>query len=134
MPVRGFDHIALPTAHPEELLTFYWALGFTATDVDDKLFKMANRGTHIAVAAPGVDVLAAAPDGGYQMTTGTSFAAAQVSGVAALILDHPSIKIFAAIAFLLGLAALADYIRRAIVTGKRRLAESEAGGEEQPGG
>jgi subtilisin family serine protease len=70
-----------PAAFPE-------VIAVTATDVDDKLFKMANRGTHIAVAAPGVDVLAAAPDGGYQMTTGTSFAAAQVSGVAALILDR----------------------------------------------
>jgi subtilisin family serine protease len=60
----------------------------TATDIDDKVFKQANRGTHIAVAAPGVDILAAAPDGGYQMTSGTSFAAAQVTGVAALILDR----------------------------------------------
>jgi len=70
-----------PAAYPE-------VIAVTATDVEDKLFKMANRGTHIAVAAPGVDVLAAAPNGGYQMTTGTSFAAAQVSGVAALILDR----------------------------------------------
>jgi subtilisin family serine protease len=70
-----------PAAFPE-------VIAVTATDIDDRLFKMANRGTHIAVAAPGVDVLAAAPDGGYQMTTGTSFAAAQVSGVAALILDR----------------------------------------------
>ena len=70
-----------PAAFPE-------VIAVTATDIDDKVFKMANRGTHIAVAAPGVDVLAAAPDGGYQMTTGTSFAAAQVSGVAALILDR----------------------------------------------
>jgi subtilisin family serine protease len=70
-----------PAAFPE-------VIAVTATDIDDKLFKMANRGTHIAVAAPGVDVLAAAPNGGYQMTTGTSFAAALVSGVAALILDR----------------------------------------------
>ena len=60
----------------------------TATDTDDKLFEQANRGTHIAVAAPGVDILAAAPDGGYQMQSGTSFAAAQVSGIAALLLER----------------------------------------------
>ena len=70
-----------PAAFPE-------VIAVTATDIDDKLFKMANRGTHIAVAAPGVDVLTAAPSGGYQMATGTSFAAAEVSGVAALILDR----------------------------------------------
>lgn len=70
-----------PAAFPE-------VIAVTATDIDDKVFKMANRGTHIAVAAPGVNILAAAPNGGYQMTTGTSFAAAEVSGVAALILDR----------------------------------------------
>ena len=29
MPVTGFDHVAIPTARPEELLEFYAALGFT---------------------------------------------------------------------------------------------------------
>ena len=32
MPVLGVDHLALPTAHPEELLAFYKALGFTSPD------------------------------------------------------------------------------------------------------
>ena len=59
-------------------------IAVTATDADDKLFKLANRGKHIAVAAPGVEVLAPAPDGRYQISTGTSIAAAQVSGIAAL--------------------------------------------------
>ena len=40
----------------------------------------------VAVAAPGVDILAPAPDGNYQITTGTSVAAAHASGVAALLL------------------------------------------------
>jgi hypothetical protein len=63
-------------------------IAVTATDADDKAFAQANRGTHIAVAAPGVNILAAAPDGAYQMQTGTSFAAAQVSGIAALLIDR----------------------------------------------
>jgi len=63
-------------------------IAVTATDMDDKPFPQANRGTHIAVAAPGVNILAAAPDGGYQMPSGTSFAAAQISGVAALLLER----------------------------------------------
>lgn len=63
-------------------------IAVTATDMDDKPFAQANRGTHIAVAAPGVNILAAAPDGGYQMPSGTSFAAAQISGIAALLIER----------------------------------------------
>jgi subtilisin family serine protease len=61
-------------------------IAVTATDAHDNLFTSANRGRHIAVAAPGVDILGPAPGGGYQMLTGTSVAAAHVSGVAALLL------------------------------------------------
>ena len=61
-------------------------IGVTATDAEDKLMPQANRGSQVAVAAPGVDVLAAAPDGEYAMTSGTSVAAAHASGVAALLL------------------------------------------------
>lgn len=62
-------------------------IAVTATDASDKPFDMANRGKHIAVAAPGVDILAPAPRGEYQLTTGTSVAAAHVSGVVALLLE-----------------------------------------------
>lgn len=65
-------------------------IGVTATDVDDKLMPQANRGPQVAVAAPGVEILAVAPDGKYQMTSGTSIAAAHASGVAALLLASKS--------------------------------------------
>jgi subtilisin family serine protease len=61
-------------------------IGVTATDVDDKLMPQANRGPQVALAAPGVEILAVAPDGKYQVTSGTSIAAAHASGVAALLL------------------------------------------------
>ena len=61
-------------------------IGVTATDADDKLLPQANRGPQVAVAAPGVEILAPAPNGGYQVTSGTSVAAAHASGVAALLL------------------------------------------------
>jgi len=61
-------------------------IGVTATDADDKLMPQANRGPQVAVAAPGVEILAAAPNGAYQVTSGTSVAAAHASGVAALLL------------------------------------------------
>ncbi len=30
--MTGFDHVSIPTANPEDLLSFYRALGFTAPD------------------------------------------------------------------------------------------------------
>jgi Subtilase family/Fervidolysin N-terminal prodomain len=63
-------------------------IAVTATDADDKLFAEANRGGHIAVAAPGVDILLPAPEAGYQVISGTSFAAAEVSGIVALMLER----------------------------------------------
>jgi hypothetical protein len=67
-------------------------IAVTATNSDDALFAGANRGSYIAVAAPGVDIFAPAPDGAYQFTTGTSVAAAEVSGVAALLIErNPSL-------------------------------------------
>lgn len=62
-------------------------IAVTATDAEDKAFADANRGEHVALAAPGVDVLAAEPEGRYAFSSGTSIAAAHVSGLVALILE-----------------------------------------------
>ncbi len=70
-----------PAADPD-------VIAVTATDSDDGLYKMANRGQYIALAAPGVEVLVIAPRRSYQITTGTSVAAAHVSGIAALLLER----------------------------------------------
>ena len=59
----------------------------TATDRTDAVFKDASRCTTTCVAAPGVDIFAAAPAGAYRYDSGTSMAAAQISGVVALLLD-----------------------------------------------
>jgi len=61
-------------------------IAVSATDQSDKLFAQSNRGSYVAIAAPGVDILSSAPDGKYQMSSGTSLSAAFVSGVAALMI------------------------------------------------
>lgn len=72
---------AYPGAYPN-------VIAVTAIDDKDALYQAANRGTYIAVAAPGVDIIGASPNGGYDMSSGTSMAAAHVSGVAALLLEQ----------------------------------------------
>lgn len=69
-----------PAAYPT-------VIAVTATDADDQLFKLSNRGNHIAVAAPGAGLLVATPDG-YEVSSGTSYSAAEISGVAALMLER----------------------------------------------
>jgi subtilisin family serine protease len=69
-------------------------IAVTATDEHDAIFAQANQGPYVAIAAPGVNVLEPAPSGGYQIVTGTSVAAAHVSGVAALLLErNPNIGV-----------------------------------------
>ena len=63
-------------------------IAVTATDKDDGLFVGANRGDYVALSAPGVDILAPSPGGGYDVSTGTSMAAAHVSGLIALIMSR----------------------------------------------
>lgn len=63
-------------------------IAVSATDANDRLFAASNRGNHIAVAAPGVDILVPVPGPNYDLTSGTSVAAAHVSGVVALILER----------------------------------------------
>jgi subtilisin family serine protease len=60
-------------------------LAVTAVDAIDRLYTKANRGEYIDIAAPGVDIVATVPDGQYPPLSGTSMAAAHVTGIAALI-------------------------------------------------
>ncbi len=69
-----------PAAYPE-------VIAVTATDARRALYGAANRGSHIAVSARGVDVIVAHVNNGYGTESGTSFAAATVSGVAALLVE-----------------------------------------------
>ena len=72
---------AYPAAYDE-------VIAVTATDIADRLYAQANRGDYIAIAAPGVDVLVLALDHAHLVQSGTSFAAAHVSGILALMLEQ----------------------------------------------
>lgn len=72
---------AYPAAQPG-------VIAVTATDGKDRLYSHANRGSYVTLAAPGVDILCAAPGNAYGHLSGTSMAAAYVSGLAALMLDR----------------------------------------------
>jgi subtilisin family serine protease len=77
-----------PDAPPQYPAADPNVIAVSATDADDKLFSAASIGPHIAVAAPGVDILLPSPGNEYRVISGTSFAAAYVSGVAALMLQR----------------------------------------------
>ena len=75
-----------PAANPN-------VIAVSGTDAQERLFAASNRGVHIAIAAPGLDIFLPAPDEKYQITSGTSFSAAYISGVAALIMErNPALK------------------------------------------
>jgi subtilisin family serine protease len=74
---------AYPAAQPG-------VIAVTATDGRDRLYKHANRGSYVTLAAPGVDILCAAPGNAYDYLSGTSMASAYVSGLTALMLDRQS--------------------------------------------
>ncbi|GGC91830.1 hypothetical protein GCM10010994_57020 [Chelatococcus reniformis] len=77
-----------PTAKPVYPAAEPGVIAVTATDADDRRLPVANRGAHVALAAPGAEILVAAPAGAYAYSSGTSMAAAHVSGVAALLVSE----------------------------------------------
>jgi subtilisin family serine protease len=71
-----------PAAYPE-------VVGVTGVDAKERVLPEACRGKHVAYAAPGADMRAAAPGGGWSEMRGTSFAAPIVAGLLAGSLPEP---------------------------------------------
>jgi hypothetical protein len=80
-------------------------IAVTAVDAADRRYLHANRGRYIAIAAPGVDVLAPVEGGKHELLSGTSFATAYVSGIAALLLERDPTLDAAAVARLIAAGA-----------------------------
>ena len=78
----GNDGPGAPHGYPA---AYSPVIAVTATDDKDALMPQANRGPYVFVAAPGVELMAPVP-GGNDLVTGTSFAAAVVSGAIANLL------------------------------------------------
>lgn len=76
-----------PAAKPAFPAGYAPVIAVTAVDRRSQVYRRANRGSHIDLAAPGVDVWTAASVSGARTKTGTSFAAPFVTAAAALLLQ-----------------------------------------------
>ena len=91
-------------------------IAVTSTDKNDQLPAFANRGAYVAVAAPGVDLTLLAPNDQLQRMSGTSFSAAYVTGIVALMLERQS-----------DLAP--DALRKALIASAHHLGPTPADGQ-----
>ena len=74
----GFTPYSYPAAYPG-------VIAVAAVGADGRPASFSDRNSSVVLSAPGVNIVGAAPGGGYAQASGTSPAAAFVSGVAALI-------------------------------------------------
>ncbi|MDD5511039.1 MAG: S8 family serine peptidase [Dehalococcoidales bacterium] len=76
----GNDSLVYPAGYDN-------CIAVAATNQNDGLAVLSNYGDWVDVAAPGFGIYSTLPDDGYGLKTGTSFACAYVSGMAALLFD-----------------------------------------------
>lgn len=74
-----------PNAPPAFPAAYEKVIAITATDEADHVYAYANRGQYVAAAAPGVDIWVPVTGEGFDYLSGTSFAAAHVTGIVALL-------------------------------------------------
>lgn len=72
---------AFPASHPG-------VVAVTAVDGRTRIYNRAQRGDHLDLAAPGVNLLLATSVSGARLQTGTSFAAPFVTAAAAVLLSQ----------------------------------------------
>ncbi len=77
-----------PDAPPAYPAAYDKVIAITATDEADEIYDQANRGGYVLAAAPGVNILAPVIGKAFDYLSGTSFAAAHVTGVIALMMER----------------------------------------------
>ncbi len=82
----GNDGPAAPPLYPS---AYPGVIGVTGVDAKEHVLPEACRGEHVAYAAPGADMRAAAPGGGWAEVRGTSFASPIVAGLLAASHSSP---------------------------------------------
>lgn len=95
------------------------SIAVAATRQDDALAPLSNYGDWVDVAAPGFDIYSTLPDDSYGYKSGTSFATAYVSGLAALL--------FGIVTDTNGNGRLNDEVRAAIEAGGQEIGISGVG-------
>jgi len=95
MIARGYLIVAAvgndgPAAAPLYPAAYPGVVGVTAVDAHRRLLFEDGRGSQVAFAAPGADMVAAALPDGYTTVRGTSFAAPLVAGLLARQLTEPN--------------------------------------------
>lgn len=94
-------------------------IAVAATRQDDTLAPLSNYGDWVDVAAPGFNIYSTLPDNSYGYKSGTSFASAYVSGLAALL--------FAVVTDTNGDGKLNDEVRAAIEDGCQQISTNSVG-------
>jgi subtilisin family serine protease len=79
---QGVATVLYPAAYPG-------VIGVGATDSSNLLADFSNTGDGVDVVAPGVAIYSTSPGSHYSYSSGTSMAAPQVSGLAALLASLP---------------------------------------------
>ena len=74
-----------PLAKPMYPAAYDSVIAVTAVDTDGQVFRLANRGNYLDLAAPGVNLQHAKAGGGYTASSGTSFAVPFAAAAAARI-------------------------------------------------
>jgi thermitase len=94
-------------------------LAVAALTMEDYLAPLSNYGDWVDVSAPGLNIFSTLPANKYGYKTGTSFAAAYVSGVAAMLFNIASDTN--------GNGQVNDEVRAAIETGCQEIGISDCG-------
>jgi subtilisin family serine protease len=77
-----------PVARPMYPAAYDSVVAVTAVDASNRVFRLANRGNYLDLAAPGVGLLHARAGGGFAASSGTSFAVPFAATAAARLISE----------------------------------------------